>query len=376
MRILYFSEGYTVHDRRFLTTARKAGHEVRHLQLRRFRPGGEPVPPEGVPMGSLGGHRLCPWPDRLRLHAFRRVLLRVRPDIVHAGPVPTCGFLAALSGFHPLLLMSWGSDILVQAERGPIGRGLTRLALRRADGIVCDCRAVRDRLTERWGYPAECITVFPWGVDLDRFHPAPSALGLRRRFGWEGKPVVIHTRSFERIYGIETLLETIRIAAGRNPELRFILAGDGSLRPMIQRFLARHRLEGTVHLAGRVPHESLPDYFNESDLYLSCSLSDGSSVSLLEAMACGLPAVVSDLDANREWVQAGVNGRLFPRGDALAAAEAVLSIAGDRAERERMGAAGVAQARERADWEKNSRKLLETYERFFAECRRKGEGTA
>lgn len=327
---------------------------------------------EGVRAESLGRHTLCPWPDRLRLHAFRRILRRVQPDIIHAGPVPTCGFLAALSEFHPLLLMSWGSDILVEAERGPISTWVTRLALRRADGVLCDCRAVRDRLVGRWGYPAERITVFPWGVDLPRFHPAPSALGLRRRLGWEGKPLILHTRSFERIYGIETLLESIRLAVQGNPELRFLLVGDGSLRPHIERFIRRHRLEEAVYLAGRVPHESLPDYFNESDVYLSCSRSDGSSVSLLEAMACGLPAVVSDLPSNREWVQPGVNGWLFPKNDAAATAEAILAACRDAVQRKRMGAANEALARERADWEKNSLLLIQTYERLSEGARRNG----
>jgi len=269
--------------------------------------------------------------------------------------------------------MSWGSDVLVEAERGPIARWVTRFAVRHADRIVCDCRTVRDRVVGRWGYPAERVIVFPWGTDLDRFRPAPSALGLRRRLGWEGKPVVIHTRAFERIYGIETLIESIRRVAERNPEVRFLLLGDGSLRPRIERFIRGHRLEGGVHLAGRVPHESLPDHFNESDVYLSCSLSDGTSVSLLEAMACGLPVVVSDLPSNREWVQPGANGWLFPKGNAAAAAEAILAACGDTAHREQMKMANRALVEERADWAGNSRLLLQVYEQLFAEFHSRAE---
>ena len=74
-------------------------------------------------------------------------------------------------------------------------------------------------------------------------------------------------------------------------------------------------LEDKVHFAGQVDYVDLPKYYRVAHLYLSASIVDGSSVSLLEAMSCGIPALVSDIPGNREWVVPGRNGWLFPTGD-------------------------------------------------------------
>ena len=104
-------------------------------------------------------------------------------------------------------------------------------------------------------------------------------------------------------------------AAEQDPRLRLILLGGGSLAGQIQALLAQAGLHERVHLGGRVSQDDLPRYYRAADLYLSASHSDGSSVSLLEALASGLPVLVSDIPGNREWIEPGEAGWLFPDGD-------------------------------------------------------------
>lgn len=368
MRVIYFSQDYTPHDYRFLTKLAESPHEVWYL---RFETSPNPLETRPVPSGI----RTFDWlgsrtyhlrgRDKIRLFLeFRQALHTLQPDLVHAGPVPTCGFLTALCAFSPLLLMSWGSDILVKPYQNAISRKMAKFTIDRSDLIACDCLAVRDNILELTDYPTDKIVVFPWGVDLNKFNPARSRLGLRARLGWQNKRVVVSSRSFEPIYGIEVFLMMVRKVIQRDPEIRFLMLGDGSLRPMVQNFLIQHNLEDTVYLAGRVNHNLLPDYFNEADLYVSSSYSDGSSVSLLEAMACGLPAVVTDLPSNREWVQPGVNGGLVPPGNPEVLGATILEVLADEAEARTMGEANVATIRQKADWQRNSGQLLAAYERL------------
>jgi len=107
---------------------------------------------------------------------------------------------------------------------------------------------------------------------------------------------------------------------------------------------------------------SSPRWYRMADLYISPSHVDGSSVSLMEALACGLPALVSDIPANQEWVAEGVNGWLFPDGDAEALAAGILAAAAERKKLPRIGRAARRSAEQRADWKKNFAKLLEAYE--------------
>ena len=86
--------------------------------------------------------------------AFEAVLEFVKPDLVHAGPVQSCGFMTALTGFRPFVLMSWD---LIDANRNDFWRWITCYALKRADIFVCDCQAVKDKVKEPTDYSDEQI---------------------------------------------------------------------------------------------------------------------------------------------------------------------------------------------------------------------------
>jgi len=368
MRVIYFSQDYTPHDYRFLEKLAQTPHEVFYL---RFEANPAPFETRPVPLGIkvidwMGNrtHKLRGW-GKLKLFLdFRRVLHELRPDLIHAGPVQTCGFFTTLAGFKPLLLMSWGSDIMAKADINIIWRWITKFTIRHADMIACDCLAVRDRIIKLTVYSGDRIITFPWGVDLSQFHPTPSGLNLRDKLGWKDNKIVITTRSLEPIYGVEVFLEAAARVIEKEPSARFLMLGDGSLRPKVQTFIAEHNLKQAIHLTGRVPHNMLPDYFNEADLYVSSSYSDGTSVSLLEAMACKLPVVVTDLPSNREWVTTGVNGWLVPTGDARALSSAIVEALeyGDR--RKSMGETNLSAARQKADWNRNFAILLKAYEQL------------
>ncbi len=108
------------------------------------------------------------------------------------------------------------------------------------------------------------------------------------------------------------------IAASKRPELRLTLLGSGSQSASIRQILLIGAVYDRVLFPGQVSFSDLPDYYRNADLYISASHSDGTSISLLEAFACGNPAIVPDIPGNREWITPGENGWLFPDGDAEA----------------------------------------------------------
>ena len=369
MQILYFSRAYTTHDRQFLLKLAESRHETWYLRLeddgtlyeqralpRGIRevdwPGGKG--PAGTPEDWLG---LAP--------ALEKVITDIRPDLVHAGPVQSCGFMTALIGFHPLLVMSWGSDILMDADRNELWRWLTRYTLDRSDMLFCDSQAVCTKAQQITVYADEQIVQFPWGVNLQQFAPGPDVLRLHERQGWDDSTIILSTRAWEPIYGIDVVLSAFRQAHTTRRDLRLVLVGSGSLAEQIQGFIVQNDLQDVVYCPGQVLHSTLPDFFRAVDYYVSCTYSDGSSVSLLEALATGLPVVVTDAVGNREWVLSEENGWLATAGDAEAFAQTLLQAANlDIAERRRMSVLNRRIAEERANWDRNSVKLLDAYERF------------
>lgn len=366
MRILYLTQGLTGHDRRFAALLTEAGHRVHYLAL-------DDVPAAPLPDGV----RWEAWPARPAADprtpegaralapALREVLARVRPDAVHAGPVQTAGLAAALAGARPRVVMSWGSDVLVDADRDGGWAAATRQALADVDGFACDCRTVLERARHFAPIADERVALFPWGTDLQRFSPGPSPLCERLAGGRPDAFVVLCTRAWEPIYGIDTLVRGFADARSKEPRLRLVLLGGGSLAARVDSWIREAGIDDAVLRPGPVGHDALPDWFRAADLYASCAHSDGTSVSLLEAMATALPVLVTDIPSNREWVTVGENGWLAAVGDADAVANALLDAARTaEGERAAIGARNRRVVEERADWPRVARPLLELYHRL------------
>jgi glycosyltransferase involved in cell wall biosynthesis len=360
VKVVYLSRGYTPHDYRFLSALVQSGQVVFSLRLEPAD-GSEvrPLPPEVREVEWSGGSRslhLAGAPGLVR--SLRSVVDRLQPDLIHAGPIQRGAGLAALSGFRPIVAMSWGSDILREAVSGP-GRIAARYALARVDALACDCQAVRAAAV-RLGMPEERIVVFPWGVDLKHFCPGYDG-GLRAELGWKKEIVLLSTRSWEPIYGILDLIDGFIRAAVLEPRLRLLMLGSGSLGPSIRGKLDAARMQDRVHFAGQVAYADLPKHYRAADLYLSASHCDGSSISLLEAMACGLPGIVSDIPGNREWIDPAKTGWWFPVGDAKRLSETIGQTVTERERWQARSRQARAMAEARADWSRNFPRLLDAY---------------
>jgi len=368
MRILYFTQGYTPHDRRFLSKLAESKNDVWFLPLENNSVAPNVELPAGVNVAKwhdVPGKNIVADACLPIVPEFENILSQIKPDLVHAGPIQSCGFIAAMSGFHPFLAMSWGSDILADAYKDEFWRWITCYTLRRSDMLLCDCDAVRIKAEGLVGYPAQRIVQIPWGVDLQAFTANPAGPDVRSKLGWKDAYVALSTRSWEPIYGIEVVLNAFQKAHSREESMRLILLGSGSLSTQIADFIRRHELTEAVHMPGAVDSDAVPDFYRAANVYISCAHSDGTSVSLLEAMASRLPVIVTDIPANREWVQNGLNGWLAPDGDADEFARHLL-LAANLAPEDRhcMASRNRRVVEERADWRRNFEKLLCAYEKL------------
>lgn len=368
---MYFSQDYTPHDHRFLAALAGTEHRVSYLRLKdrglETRPIPAGVKPIDWPLGGIqiqlnqyGNAQVRPDENARVADAVRSVIEPLEPDLVHAGPIQSAAYFASEAGARPLLAMSWGSDLLYGARQNGWGREVAVQTLSRSDALACDCMAVRQAAIEL-GMAPERIVVFPWGVDLMHFTPG-SAPRLRRKLGWQDHFVLLSTRAWEPLLGIDHLVTGFIQAASRLPELRLLMLGSGSLEPEIRGMIKASGVGDRVHFAGQIGHADLPSYYRAADLYLSASHSDGSSISLLEAMACGVPSLVSDIPGNREWVAPDRNGWLFRDGDVAELAEQLETIVGHREDLKAFGREARRIAEQRADWSVNFGRLLEAYE--------------
>lgn len=364
-RILYFSRDYTTHDRRFLSALADSGHQVCFLQLERRGHTLEDrsLPPQIEQVHWLGGQSPFRWRDVPRLlNDLKRVIREQQPDLIHAGPIQTAGLLAALSGFQPLVSMSWGSDLLQDADSSPWYRWATRYTLGRSQVMIGDCEPVRQKAFE-FGMPTERIITFPWGVDLAHYTPHGPSRRAPDQPEFSGVPfILLSTRAWEPIYGVDVIARAFVKAARRRPQLQLLMLGNGSQASQLRKIFADGEVLGQVHFPGQVSQAELPQFFRTADLYVSASHSDGTSISLLEALASGRPALVSDIPGNRPWIETGQQGWLFPDGDSDALAQAILNALENPSALPVMGQAAREKAEDRANWNENFQALLKGYQ--------------
>lgn len=362
MRVLYFTSGFTPHDRRFLEGLARSEHTILYLPLLSGLPVGyrAKLPAEIQPFEPLMEAEKLAWfeyPQAMR--RFGAFIRREQPDLVHAGPIQKCSAVAAMAGFHPLVNMSWGSDLLWETRKPPAAL-LARYALSKTDAFVGDCRAVAERAAY-YGMDRERIVIFPWGINLDHFKPGHDETILQE-LDWGDAFVLLSTRSLEPFYGVDLIVRAFIRISPEVPSLRLLLLGEGSQKTHFQKMVRDAGLEERVHFAGTQSRADLPGFYRSADLYLSATKSDGSSVSLLEAMGCGLPSLVSDIPGNREWVVPGETGWLFQSGDPGSLMAALISILDDRGELAEVGQAARNVVEKRADWRANFPKLFDAYQ--------------
>lgn len=356
MKIIYFSLGYSTHDHRFLKAISDGGHELFFVQLagnaRRIED--RPVPEHVIQVHWKGGRETFTWSKLPSLVMdFKRLLRDLKPDLVHAGPIQTCAFIAVLAGARPLLTMSWGFDLMDDVHKGWMWEFATKYTLKRSTFFTSDANVTKDKALA-YGMNPERTIVFPWGVDLEHFKPNLKRSDLSTF-------TILCSRAWEIRYGVDVLARAFVKVAQQRDNVDLILLGGGSQGANIRKILQSGGVLERVTFGGQISQTNLPRWYHMADLYISPSHVDGSSVSLMEALACGLPCLVSDIPANKEWVMEGENGWLFRDGDSDNLAEKILAAIGQREKLPEIGRASRRLAEMRADWKKNAEALMRVY---------------
>jgi glycosyltransferase involved in cell wall biosynthesis len=183
------------------------------------------------------------------------------------------------------------------------------------------------------GVPPERIEILPNAIDLDKFSPPTSEARLeaRRQLGLPlDGPVFVSVATLFPVKDPQTLVEAAALVRATLSDAQFLLVGEGPLRGALTKRIEELGLGETVRLLGA--QADVRPYLAAADVGLLTSQSEGSSNSLLEYMAMGLPAVVTDLPANRELV----GGEFFEAGNARELASRVLALWQDPGRRARL----------------------------------------
>ena len=283
--------------------------------------------------------------------ALRRVARQIQPDVCNAHYITSYGVVALLAGLKPLVLTAWGSDLLVNLDRGFLFRLVTKLTFLRAKALILVAGHMLAKV-ERLLPSAMRVEIIPFGVDCALFSYVarpPSVSGAPLR--------LVSTRNLAQIYRIDTIIDAVASLVAGGCDATLDVIGSGALDNHLRQSASADELGERICFLGRVEHTALPIHLQKADIFLTASVSDGNNVSLNEAMAAGTFPIASDIPANRQWITHGENGLLFPVGNSNALKEAILRAANDPHFRASACTINREIAEKRADWNVNARAM-------------------
>lgn len=276
----------------------------------------------------------------------------LRPDVVHLHSLPVPAAVPFLRPLRQLVVSSWGSDVV---QRDPRKTRLYPYLLRHARRLTATSQYLAT-VTATYLRSPRPIRVIPFGIDPQRFTPAQESLSSKH---------IGTLRHLEANYGIDVLIEAGSRLLQADPQIRIEIGGGGSLRSVFERRIHDLGIGEQVKLHGRIDHAEVPAFLGSLAIFAMPSRAEAFGVAALEAQACGLPVVASNVGGLPEVVRDDETGLLVPPEQPQALADALLTLVRDPQRRAQMGAAGREWVCERYDWQTNVDQMLEVYRQVW-----------
>ena len=298
----------------------------------------------------------------IRVSVLRRIWRIVRAEnvaVVCIGELVAGGWLAGacrrLFGLKTLIYIH-GEEISTRSRYDQGGQRRRR-AFSAANGIVAVSRFTLDTLTRVFDVPAGKIELVSNGVDLSRFVPRPRSAQLAARYGLQGRRVLLTVSRLYARKGIDRVIESLPVVLRRVPDLVYLIVGEGTYRPELERLVLSHGPGRNVVFAGAVADQELTEHYGLGDAFIMANRempdgeTEGFGLVFLEANACGLPVIAGRAGGSVDAVTDQVNGLVVDGEDVAAIAAAIIRMFEDDGLRNSLRSGGKAVA-DRSGWDR------------------------
>jgi len=352
MRICFIGNADSIHLRNWIDRFLKSGHEIHVLSYR-------PAELSRVDFHLIPASRTRSKHLNVirRMYWIHRTLRRIKPDIINVHYITVDAIAALRANTSKVVLSFWGSDVFVEPNSSMMKRLVLRYLVKHTDLINSVAEYMTDGLISM-GADEDKIVTLQYGVDSS-FFKSPERLPSR-------ETTVISTRALEKIYNIDLLIKSIP-AVAQSIALKVLIIGEGSRERQLKELVNNLGLAQIVGFIGPVSHAQMPDYLNSADIYVSTSFSEGASLSLLEAMACGVFPIVSNIPANKEWITSGKNGFLVSLDDFAELAKSIVEASRNAGLRRKAAEVNRKMVEQKGSADRNFAILEDCFKNLLAE---------
>jgi len=290
-------------------------------------------------------------------------LIRHRCQMIHvhwAIPTGLIGVGVAFLSRKPLMVTIHGSDFRLAMDESSFLKRIFLYVCKKANHLHCVSEGMKREL-DKLGINRGRISAFPMGIETDFLNKEEV-----QRAGFDNRPTtILSNRNLLPIYNVSLLIRAIPLVLREESKVKFFVAGDGPEREGLEREAKNLSIGDFVQFLGRIPHDAMLNLLSQTDIYVSTSLCDGTSVSLLEALGSGAFPVVTDIPSNREWISDGENGFLVPTDEERILAMRIIDAIRNRSLAEKARQKNLRLVTEKVLWPATIEKTKGIYEKVL-----------
>jgi len=340
MNILFFTDlGHpAVED--LIRWFRNRGHTVSILSLQPPPKGHKPNIQKNIPKYRILTNRKLKRiniaPQRI-ISKTRKIIAKVKPDIVHAFFATYYGWLAYLSWFKPYIITVMNADINFFNSFTRKQKLLTLLSFENADGIISVSEDIKQRI-RRLGVRGPSHRIILPGADTEIFKPRKNNQSLMRTLKITGhRSVILSPRAFNRIYNIASIVKAIPSVLAKYPDTIFLFTSyrlnNNSYKCVLRNLVRTLNIDHAVRFLCVQNRKLMSDIYNISRCMISIPSADGTPASIHEGMACGTIPIVSSLPTTDIWIKNGINGIVIKKNNSYHVSRAIIQVLREKPEK-------------------------------------------
>lgn len=300
---------------------------------------------------------------------LKKLYKRISPDIVNVHYASGYGTLARISKLDNIILSVWGSDVYDFPNQSKIKKRILEKNVKHAKCIASTSNVMAEELKRQVNISNKKIYITPFGVDINKFYKYSSTRN-------DSNINVGTIKALEEKYGIKYTILAVKkvkedLIKKEEKELadsiKYYIYGDGSQKDTLLKLIKDEKLENDVFLMGKIPNEKVPEALNKLDIFCVASTlnSESFGVAVVEAMACEIPVIATDVDGFKEVVDKDITGYIVKKKDVNDIAKSLEILIKDKKLREKMGKNGRKKVSKEYDWIKNVQTMENIYEKML-----------
>jgi glycosyltransferase involved in cell wall biosynthesis len=290
------------------------------------------------------------------VHILRKIIQHFKPDVLHAHYATSYGLVGALSGFHPFIISCWGTDVMKFPDKNFVAKSILKYNFKNANVLCATSHTIQTYIEKITNKPVEII---PFGVDMDVFRPKKAPPVFE-----EGSFVIGSIKPLEPLYNTAVLIKSFAASVANHPNLRLLIIGEGSIQGDLEKLTLELEIADKVKFTGRIPFEQISNYYNAIDVLANLSEYESFGVSVIEAMACEKPVIVTNVGGLAEIVSSDELGIKVEPGKVEQTAAAIRKLAGDKALYQQLAQNSRRHVAAYYSWDKCLSAMMEIYDKF------------